>query len=345
MATREDISLPPALRGQRMRRWLKKDWRMLAPLMCRRPLLLLGLLSFGACGAPTTAAKEPQPVASAARRDAPMTGSPAAVASAPTTSAPAVKDCSKEYLCINRGACTDVDGVCVVGAALRGDCARLRGPNKENYCATQGLCTPLKGDCIVGSHDDCLQSSLCKQEGLCSALEGDGRSTCFAQNDEDCGRSAACRQLHNCRAHEGACVYSAKSCRSSNRCRHAGDCAKARLPPTDGFWPCEPGSDADCRQSQICADDGMCSKGHAHGFPQPRCVAASDALCRKSTGCRERGNCSRTHVRGPGLLPICGPKSKAECEQSEGCNKRGRCAFFSADEGGTPACTPAPLTR
>ncbi|HQY65171.1 MAG: hypothetical protein IPQ09_22685 [Myxococcales bacterium] len=97
-------------------------------------------------------------------------------------------------------------------------------------------------------------------------------------------------------------------------------------------------SDADCRKSTNCKEQGACA------VENERCVPKSVEDCRASSACKARGNCS--------LSVTCAVVSEADCKLADVCTKQGHCTFQSMGPGwGTCAagsaadCKRAPLCK
>lgn len=88
---------------------------------------------------------------------------------------------------------------------------------------------------------------------------------------------------------------------------------------------CLIGSDADCRSSRICREEGWCSLvpgGTKMGdaFLDSLCGAVSDADCASSVACRTGGFCHADNQ-------LCVAKSADDCRAAEACTRFGLCSF------------------
>ncbi len=128
------------------------------------------------------------------------------------------------------------------------------------------------------------------------------------------------------------------------RCRKAVECqADGRCSLVFGWGLdriCAVGSDSDCRQSELCKKQGLCSEKQGqclalanrgcveslnckrHGecnAKDDRCVAATDEQCQEATTCRETGRCRARHGQ-------CVAATSGDCRASVACQKHGACS-------------------
>ncbi len=120
-------------------------------------------------------------------------------------------------------------------------------------CEMDGLCShdPSEG-CVARSEELCRASRSCVQHGRCTLTEG----RCLIASDDDCEAALVCKEDQSCQRILGwdnvaQCVpecHKREPCRAAGYCQQKGD-------------RCLPGSDADCRRSEICRRLGRCIVG------------------------------------------------------------------------------------
>lgn len=197
-------------------------------------------------------------------------------------------DCAASEICENMGYCDLVEGECRPSTDAHcaasedcrtsGDCVMYEdrcGTNAETClaserCATDGKCTSKGWACVIGSEADCKRSEACRVDGECTFDEG----RCVARTD------AACKASETC-AEEGACWFleSTYEARKPAKSTKAGSDKELAMEAArqagvlgvigrsgDGHGAmCGPTSDADCKASRRCADDGWCTMREGEG--------------------------------------------------------------------------------
>ncbi len=113
--------------------------------------------------------------------------------------------------------------------------------------------------------------------------------------------------LWNCGWSRCCTAVSDADCRASRACRDEGECSTF-------LGDCVAKIDADCAGSRDCNDHGRCSARAG------ACEARSDSDCVESTGCKTLGLCSRSKVG-----TMCMVTRDADCERSALCSQEGRC--------------------
>ncbi len=111
-------------------------------------------------------------------------------------------------------------------------------------------------------------------------------AACKAKVGEPCGAPADCRDglvclEKQCLAAEAA----ADRCNTSDQCKSHGDCT-----PFEGT--CQAHSDADCKRSAWCAEQGWCTFRERPIDNVRHCAAASAADCMQSEACKRSGRCT-----------------------------------------------------
>lgn len=213
--------------------------------------------------------------------------------SSPENPAP---NCDCSNLACGDNACGESCGQCpVANACESGTCV----PNPcagTDSCRIFGKCTPIQGVCMAGSDDDCAQSESCTEDGECLS-----ERPLYDKDAESHTEHLACWQPAG---EDGEC---AEQCRAGGRCHAAQGLCAAR-------------SDADCEQSEACAEWGACTYGDGEcwrggqtpedcrvpfgpngehgcnlfGFCTPTdglCQAGSDADCQGAFVCLEWEEC------------------------------------------------------
>lgn len=90
---------------------------------------------------------------------------------------------------------------------------------------------------------------------------------------------------------------------------------------------CIIGSDADCRHSRPCTEQGRCARDSDVAF----CIVVSDADCARSDRCRDFGQCSYYLPAGaPEMAAHCLPQSDEDCRRSVLCTTGGFCAYSAS---------------
>ena len=156
--------------------------------------------------------------------------------------------------------------------APRGRCPESTRHDGDFLAAHRPACAGL-GTCVALHDDDCTNARICALEGRCTAKDG----VCVATRDADCKSSELCRELGRCSLEghggDGCRALTLGDCASSVVCRDHGDCGVLE------------GSCGDCRRSEWCASEGLCTLG------ETGCRATSDEQCRGTRACREEGRC------------------------------------------------------
>ena len=176
----------------------------------------------------------------------------------------------------------------------------------------------------------CRDDGTCPSEGFVAECLGGPcqaygrcawRASCVCALDRD---PYTGEQVCDCRGPGGfptdCCVPASDAdCHNSDGCAEYGACTLSALDEV-----CLPGSDADCRNSDACASLGECT------FSNGDCVQGSDADCRSSSGCTDFGYCTLLGVDG---AASCGPGSDADCANSMPCTQDGTGCTLSTDAG------------
>lgn len=193
---------------------------------------------------------------------------------------------------------------------------RVACPDDADTCGARGMCAEVAGECTA-TDAGCRASDRCRRHGECSVAEN---GSCGVLADDDCKESVACKEEGLCIASHGACtrrcpdgevVCGRTSCEDD--CRDDGRC-------TLRFGTCVPSSDAECRASRACREEGRC---YLITRFSPECSALDANDCLRSTGCRERGECSLSGIDGGKRL--CVAQTPADCWRSAICRDEGRC--------------------
>jgi hypothetical protein len=123
----------------------------------------------------------------------------------------------------------------------------------------------------------CQQAVGCEIDGLCAHHDVDG---CVAGEEEHCARSQACRVHGRCTLLGNKCdVVTDADCKASEVCKEDGSCQ--RIIRWDGTAACVP----PCDRREPCRAVGYCQrKGE-------RCLPGSDADCAQSLACKLKGRC------------------------------------------------------
>jgi hypothetical protein len=188
-------------------------------------------------------------------------------------------------------------------------CLGAHGKNQGGRCVRPEECSPgltcdPDGTCQSAQTQVCRQLWTCQKQGHCSGM---GR-WCVVGSDSDCTRSEACNVEGKCKADTGRCVVG--GARVSTDAAAAGDDAGCTAP---GARCPSIVSEADCRSSPQCLDNGLCKTENG------RCIAASNADCRRSTACATQGLCTVEESRC-----VVGA---ADCRRTPECAEVGRCTY------------------
>lgn len=119
------------------------------------------------------------------------------------------------------------------------------------FCLGFGQCGMRDGKCVA-TPEGCAASVNCQTFGVCK-VQGD---KCAATAETCTGE--ICTTSGFCTAKEGWCEASAEACKASVNCKLIGACAAEVRPDSAPTTACVPGSDADCKASDLCKHSGQC---------------------------------------------------------------------------------------
>ena len=204
------------------------------------------------------------------------------------------------------------------------------------------LLIPFAG-CKAGQGDRCAKSEDCGSGLVCFApTEAQGsfikaRSyadlepyldsyTCVTPEDlaEAAQAYLADKAIAEEKAAQDRAIAEEKAAQA--RCRASWyNCKKyGRCTALYGYGSCQATSDADCRASNDCKEEGNCTAKDG------RCQATSDADCRASETCQEYGRCTASEVcqeysNCTAKDGWCEVTSDADCKGSTVCSERDWC--------------------
>jgi hypothetical protein len=113
----------------------------------------------------------------------------------------------------------------------------------------------------------------------------------------------------------------------AEECRTEGKCGMRTYAAGDAITRNYVRDSSDCAQSEACTLEGRCH--YAPDASKEFCVALTDLDCRQSQGCKDQGLCS-VNERGSCRIEPTG------CQRHDGCIERGECVYPTAqrcDEG------------
>lgn len=208
--------------------------------------------------------------------------------------------------CATRGACTLRDGRCVAASA--------EACRESQLCGDDGMCSLVDERCEPASDADCAASEACAARGECSF--DPTWKDCAVLGPEDCAASRRCREeslgcdfreverdVHG-RAQVNRDCHGATdaTCAASRECASDGRCAALT---TDGKVSCAATRPAHCRDSEACAVFGACTARNG------RCFPGSEDDCRASQVCSRLLLCE-LHRGIDGLGLSCAPRQPGE---------------------------------
>ncbi|MCB9638416.1 MAG: hypothetical protein H6727_05845 [Myxococcales bacterium] len=259
------------------------------------------------------------------------------------------ENCQKSSLCRDEGACKFRASTCVVDSDA--DCINSNNCKTLGHCTRQ----PVKGlagtqgpqrdiskcvaiDTNCASHQDtCKLYGRCTHEKAAEYPDPSDPTKKITPNYGTCAATpASCQSSENCKLYGQCakdasqspivspglpppavgtgCISAPDSCKKENDpCKLYGRCKYAVIGNTRS---CIASTDFECSESQICKDDGKCSKDTTTN----ECVAGSTTSCLQSTNCRVYGRCllsNKTCVAG----------GATDCANSVGCASYGYCTF------------------
>ena len=202
-------------------------------------------------------------------------------------------------------------------------------------CEQEGKCsitTALAGEsiyrCYVSDPESCAESVGCREGGKCHYVPAIQTNGCVALTHQDCLESEMCKRKGACELNQGRCSISSAGCTRSDICRRESKChLRVRSVPVDGT------PDAYTRTHRCVAkdvpDEDWCTKACETSGACVRqgdaCVAIDDEHCESSSACSRHGLCS------VGESGACVAASDEDCAQSRDCKKDGYC--LASDRG------------
>jgi len=149
----------------------------------------------------------------------------------------------------------------------------------------------------------CYLAAPCIDLPIITELSAQG---CAGMAPRDCVDDRLCLDEGQCMLAKGQCIQTRASVAGSRMCTATGRCGGR-------------GNSRECREADVCRDEGRCRRGKISRYADSTSCLASGSGCAKTEACRKDGLCG-VHPRWAQCVPTAGG-----CARSEVCKESGRC--------------------